>query len=123
MEPVVLVVDDEAQVRTLIATALRDHGYRAAEAEDGTTALRLIRDLRPAAVVLDIELPNLDGTSILQALRSHAELADVPVIGMSGYDIDPADERSFTCFLQKPFSPADVFFVLAQIAPLEPAGG
>ena len=123
MEPVVLVVDDEVQVRTLIAGALREHGYRAAEAEDGTTALRLIRDLRPAAVVLDIELPNLDGTSILQALRSHPELAGVPVIGMSGYDIDPADERSFTCFLQKPFSPADVVFVLAQVAPLVPAGG
>ena len=101
MEPVVLVVDDEASVRTLIASALREHGYRAAEAEDGTTALRLIRDLRPAAVVLDIELPNLDGTSILTAIRNHEELASVPIIGMSGYEIDPAQERSFTCFLQK----------------------
>jgi CheY-like chemotaxis protein len=121
MEPVVLVVDDEASVRTLISNALRDHGYRAAEAEDGTAALRLIQQLRPAAVVLDIELPNLDGTSVLQAIRSHPDLAAVPIIGMSGYDIDPADERSFTCFLQKPFSPSDVVFVLAQVAPLQPA--
>ena len=55
--------------------------------------------------------------------QRYPELADVPVIGMSGHDLDPADERSFTCFLRKPFSPSDVVFVLAQVAPLAPAGG
>jgi CheY-like chemotaxis protein len=123
MEPVVLVVDDESSVRTLIASALREHGYRTVEAADGTTALRLIKELRPAAVVLDVELPNLYGTSVLHAIRGHKQLASVPIIGMSGYEIDPADERSFTCFLQKPFSPSDVVFVLAQIAPLPSTAG
>ncbi|MBR9989624.1 MAG: response regulator [Gemmatimonadetes bacterium] len=117
MEPLVLVVDDEASVRTLISSSLRDHGYRTTEASDGVDALRLARELRPDAVVLDIELPALDGTNVLQALRSHPETSHVPIIGMSGHDIDPAAERSFTCFLQKPFSPSDVVFVLAQVAP------
>jgi CheY-like chemotaxis protein len=119
MEPMVLVVDDEDAVRTLICSSLRDHGYRITEAADGVEALRLAKDLRPAAVVLDIELPALDGTTVLQALRANPDTQRVPIIGMSGYDIDPADERSFTCFLQKPFSPSDVVFVLAQIAPLK----
>jgi CheY-like chemotaxis protein len=119
MEPMVLVVDDEVAVRTLICSSLRDHGYRITEAADGVEALRLAKDLRPAAVVLDIELPALDGTTVLQALRANPDTQRVPIIGMSGYDIDPADERSFTCFLQKPFSPSDVVFVLAQIAPLK----
>jgi CheY-like chemotaxis protein len=118
MEPMVLVVDDEASVRSLIANSLRDHGYRITEAADGVDALRLARELRPAAVVLDIELPTLDGTTVLQSLRSDPETDQLPIIGMSGYDIDPADERSFTCFLQKPFSPSDVVFVLAQVAPV-----
>ena len=70
-----------------------------------------------------VELPALDGKTILHSLRADPELSPVPIIGMSGHDIDPADERSFTCFLQKPFSPEDVVFVLAQVAPLQPAGG
>lgn len=123
MEPVVLVVDDEAAVRALIVNRLRDYGYRPIEADDGTSALRLIHDRRPDAVVLDVGLPNLDGTSVLAALRSHPDLASVPVIGMSGGDVDPAQERDFTCFLQKPFSPSDVVFVLAQVAPLPSASG
>ena len=123
MEPMVLVVDDESSVRSLISSSLRDHGYRTMEAADGVDALRMARELRPDAVVLDIELPALDGTSILQTLRSHPDTQHVPIIGMSGYEIDPADERSFTCFLQKPFSPSDVVFVLAQVAPLAASGG
>ncbi|HSK19056.1 MAG TPA: response regulator [Longimicrobiales bacterium] len=118
MEPMVLVVDDESSVRSLISNSLRDHGYRTIEAADGVEALRMARELRPDAVVLDIELPALDGTTILQSLRSHPDTQLVPIIGMSGHDIDPADERSFTCFLQKPFSPSDVVFVLAQVAPV-----
>lgn len=118
MEPMVLVVDDESSVRSLISNSLRDHGYRTIEAADGVDALRMARELRPDAVVLDIELPALDGTTILQSLRSHPDTQLVPIIGMSGYEIDPADERSFTCFLQKPFSPSDVVFVLAQVAPV-----
>ncbi|HEX6307788.1 MAG TPA: response regulator [Longimicrobiales bacterium] len=123
MEPIVLVVDDEATVRTLISSTLREHGYRPVEATDGIEALQLTRELRPAAIVLDIELPSLDGTTVLQSLRNHPETSGVPIIGMSGHDIDPADERSFTCFLQKPFSPTDIVFVLAQVAPLVAAGG
>ena len=80
-------------------------------------ALRLAKEKHPAAVVLDIELPALDGTTVMQALRADPETTHLPIIGMSGHDIDPADERSFTCFLQKPFSPSDVVFVLAQVAP------
>ena len=118
MEPMVLVVDDEASVRSLISGSLRDHGYRTMEAGDGVDALRMAKELRPAAVVLDIELPALDGTTVMQALRSDPTTNYVPIIGMSGHDIDPADERSFTCFLQKPFSPSDVVFVLAQVAPV-----
>ena len=123
MEPLVLVVDDEAPIRTLISNSLREHGYRTVEASDGVEGLRMATELRPAAVVLDIELPALDGTSILQSLRSNPDTSLLPIIGMSGYEIDPADERSFTCFLQKPFSPADVVFVLAQVAPVKVSAG
>jgi CheY-like chemotaxis protein len=123
MEPMVLVVDDEAVVRTLISNSLRDHGYRIIETGDGADALRLVKQHRPAAVVLDIELPAVDGNTILQSLRADPDTSPLPVIGMSGYDMDPAAERNFTCFLHKPFSPSDVVFVLAQVAPLERADG
>ena len=123
MEPMVLVVDDEASVRSLISSSLREHGYRIAEAGDGIDALRMTKELHPAAVVLDVELPALDGTTVLHALRSDPETDRVPIIGMSGHEVDPADERSFTCFLHKPFSPSDVVFVLAQVAPVSVSAG
>lgn len=123
MEPLVLVVDDEATVRSLISSSLRDHGYRIVEAGDGVDAVRLTKELHPEAVILDVELPALDGTDVLHALRSDPVTDHVPIIGMSGHELDPADERRFTCFLHKPFSPSDVVFVLAQVAPVSVNAG
>jgi DNA-binding response OmpR family regulator len=75
--PPILIADDDADVRRLIAVLLERAGYRAVEAADGREALRLLYTQRPAAVVLDVTMPGLDGWQVLERIR---EVSDVPVL-------------------------------------------
>jgi DNA-binding response OmpR family regulator len=75
--PPILIADDDADVRRLIAVLLERAGYRALEAADGREALRLLYAQRPAAVVLDVTMPGLDGWQVLERIR---EVSDVPVL-------------------------------------------
>lgn len=78
--PLVMVVDDDPASRELMAIVLRKEGWRVVEADGGEAALELARSLRPAAITLDIMMPRMDGWSVLTALKSDPDLADIPVI-------------------------------------------
>lgn len=77
--PVVLVIDDDPSVRELMQRFLRGERLRVVGAAGGQEGLRLARALRPAAITLDVMLPGLDGWSVLSALKSDPELAEIPV--------------------------------------------
>ena len=76
----VLVVDDDADVRTLVGELLTRAGYRISEAPDGRAALRVLYDERPDLVLLDVSMPELDGWGTLERIR---EVSDVPVVMLS----------------------------------------
>jgi CheY-like chemotaxis protein len=76
----VLVVDDDADVRTLARELLTRAGYRVSEAPDGRAALRALYEERPDLVVPDVSMPELDGWGTLERIR---ELSDVPVVMLS----------------------------------------
>lgn len=76
----VLVIEDEASSARLLQTYLVDAGYRVRLAPDGETGLALAREDPPAAIVLDILLPGIDGWEVLRRLKSNRALRDVPVI-------------------------------------------
>lgn len=84
--PLVLVVEDDPRVRDLLSIYLRDADYRVAFAGDGMQALSDVRRLRPAAVVLDVILPVLDGWEVLRELKAHPDTSDIPVIIVSVVD-------------------------------------
>ena len=89
----ILVVDDEEDIRMLIAGVLRDEGYSTREAGDSEAALREIGQRRPSLVSLDIWLQGseLDGLEILKVLKE--ECQDVPVIMISGHgNVETATE-------------------------------
>jgi DNA-binding response OmpR family regulator len=73
----ILIADDDTDVRRLIVTLLERAGFRAIEAADGREALRLLYAQRPAAVVLDVTMPALDGWQVLERIR---DVSDVPVL-------------------------------------------
>jgi two-component system KDP operon response regulator KdpE len=78
--PLVLVVEDEPRIRRFLASGMESHGLRALEASGGQEALRLAVDHRPAVVVLDLGLPDMEGLEVLRRLR---EWSDVPVVVVS----------------------------------------
>jgi CheY-like chemotaxis protein len=82
-EPLILVVDDDATAREVVARHLERSGFAVVVARGGAEGLRLIRELRPAAVTLDIMMPDLDGWTVLAAIKGDPELASTPVVLMS----------------------------------------
>jgi CheY-like chemotaxis protein len=89
----VLVIDDEPLQRDLMRRYLRKEGFTVCTASGGAQGLRLARQLLPAAITLDVMMPDMDGWDVLAALKGDATLSDVPVIMLTMVD-DP--ERGFT---------------------------
>src|SRR3954451_4953757 len=77
---VVLVADDSLVVRTLLRRQLEEHGHHVIEAVDGEDALVKCREKAPDIILLDVEMPKLDGHGVLQRLREDAALSEIPVV-------------------------------------------
>ncbi|MEX2009798.1 MAG: response regulator, partial [Dongiaceae bacterium] len=103
----ILIVDDEADIRLVIAGILRDEGYQTREAADGAAAIEVVRARRPSLVVLDIWLQGsaLDGLDVLDLIRH--EHPSVPVVMISGHGTIEtavaAIKRGAYDFIEKPF--------------------
>ncbi|MBA2743216.1 MAG: response regulator, partial [Chthoniobacterales bacterium] len=89
----VLVIDDDPVQRDLMQRFLSKEGFAVRTAAGGDAGLRLARQLRPVAITLDVMMPDMDGWSVLAALKADAALRDIPVIMVTMLD-DP--ERGFT---------------------------
>ncbi len=83
---VVLVIDDDQTQRDLMVRFLDREGFQAVTAPDGFAGLQLARTVKPAAILLDVTMPGLDGFSVLSALKADPEVAEVPVIMVTFVD-------------------------------------
>jgi CheY-like chemotaxis protein len=79
----VLVADDNAAGRELVRTVLESCGYRITEVADGLEALRTARDLRPDLIILDLNMPGMNGFDVIRELRCNAEFAATPVLALT----------------------------------------
>jgi len=96
--PIVLVVDDDSTVRVVTERFLTREGFSVVTADGGREGLRLTRELHPAAITLDVIMPDLDGWTVLATIKGDPTLADIPVILMTivdeknrGYSLGAAD--------------------------------
>ena len=103
-QPVILVVEDDPQLRELYKTALSTAGFAVVAVEDGVDALRFVERQTPAAVVLDLGLPRLHGRDVHRELMAQGMTATVPVIVVSG-EADELNEADFACVIRKPAQP------------------
>ena len=127
-ESCVLVIDDNPGQRDLIQRFLSKEGFCVRAAAGGADGLRLARQLRPAAITLDVMMPDMDGWSVLSALKADADLCDIPVImltmvddlkrgfrlGASDYATKPVDRHRLSKILKKyacPNPPCPVLLV------------
>ena len=105
----ILVVDDSATVRKLIANKLEKSGHQVICAVDGVEAMALIEQSTPDLVLLDIAMPRMDGYQVCKLIRSHDVAKDVPVVMISGKDgfFDKVRGRmaGTTGYITKPFGP------------------
>ncbi len=111
---VVLVVDDDQSVLDLTERFLTREGFSVVTASGGHEGLRLARELHPAAITLDVMMPDLDGWTVLAAIKGDPELSDIPVIlltivdeknrgyslGATDYMVKPVDRERLTSVLR-----------------------
>ena len=108
----VLVVDDYPDTRDLLTMALREAGFRVAEAADGAVALELAWALTPDLILMDVSMPRLDGCAATEALKSDPRSKHIPVIAVTCHDLaglaDIARHVPFDAVVHKPCLPEDV---------------
>jgi DNA-binding response OmpR family regulator len=108
----ILVVDDDAKIVRLVRTYLEREGFQVVTAADGPAALDAIERHRPALVVLDLMLPELDGRAVIRSVRSDDEGRNTPILVLSarGSTVDRIAglEDGADDYLPKPFSPAEL---------------
>jgi chemosensory pili system protein ChpA (sensor histidine kinase/response regulator) len=113
----VLVVDDSATVRKITSRILARQGYNVVEARDGLEALEKLRDGLPGVMLLDVEMPRMDGFELLRRLRDDPVWREIPVIVITSRTAAKhrkvAMDLGATLFLCKPFEEQDL---LAQVA-------
>ena len=104
--PLVLIVDDNARNRKLAADVLRSAGFRTLEAATGTEGIALAAEHLPDVVLLDLRLPDMDGTDVARELRRSARTAWLPVVALSALRPDVNGDRlraaGFAGYLDKP---------------------
>ena len=85
VRPTVLVVEDYEEIRLMISMVLRMGGYRVVEAADGREAVELARRERPDAILMDLNLPVLDGLSAARQIREQEGMGDVPIVALTAH--------------------------------------
>jgi CheY-like chemotaxis protein len=110
--PLVLIVEDNARNMTLVRDVLGHAGYRTVEAEDGEQGVVLARTHRPDLILMDIQLPGMDGLEALARLREDASTAAIPVVALTAFAMKDDRERflaaGFHGYLEKPLSVRDL---------------
>lgn len=116
--PAVLYIEDNFHNRRLVGKILASRGIRTLEAEDGLSGLRLLRRERPAVVLLDISLPDIDGLEVLARIRGDAALRSTPVIALTASAMRGDRERFLArgCddYLSKPLQALELIAMVEQ---------
>jgi diguanylate cyclase (GGDEF)-like protein len=109
---VVLLIDDSSVIRAVVRRRLEEQGYTVVEVEDSGGALAAFRACRPDVVLLDIEMPVLDGFQILKLIKAEGDQADTPVVFLTARDktedLVEALRMGAHDYLRKPFEPAEL---------------
>jgi CheY-like chemotaxis protein len=105
----ILIIEDNGQNLYLFSFIFKKHGYDVAQARDGREGIELTGRVHPSLILLDIQLPVLDGYAVARELRNNPALADVPIIAVTSYAMAGDRERILaagcTDYIEKPIDP------------------
>jgi DNA-binding response OmpR family regulator len=114
--PYILVVDDDADFRTGLRTALEMKGYQVDEAANGEEALFKLAEKPPLLVLLDLQMPVMNGREMLQRMRATPDLKEVPVVIISGFGFEwEAELMGAQGYIGKPFEAQELEATIATL--------
>ena len=119
----ILIIEDQEDNRAILRDLLSQAGYELIEAADGEEGVKLAQMERPDLILMDIQLPVIDGYEATRRIKATADLKSIPIIAVTSYALsgDEAKARAAGCdgYVTKPFSPRDL---LAKVRAYLPAG-
>jgi DNA-binding response OmpR family regulator len=108
----ILIIDDELEIRSLLSTFLEKKGFAALTAESGKEGIDLANQLKPDLILLDINMPGMDGFAVLVKIKKSKETASIPVIMLTGRidEIAKISASALSCedYIGKPFELEDL---------------
>ncbi len=115
----ILVVDDSSSVRKMVEYALKSRGYAVVGAEDGENALEILGREGFDLMILDVNMPRMDGLTLLQFIRARGEWQTLPVMMLTTEGQESDRERALamgaTAYLTKPFKPTELLALVASL--------
>ena len=109
MSYVILVIEDNEQNLYLMRFLLEKHGFTVAEATDGLKGVEMASEIKPNLILLDIQLPKMDGYAVARALRKNVDLAGTPIVAVTSYamvgDREKVLEAGADGYIEKPIDP------------------
>ena len=109
MKKRVLVIEDNEQNIYLMDFLLRNSGFEVLQAREGMSGVALAREAAPDLILLDIQLPGMDGYAVAERLRADASLGDTPIVAVTSYamvgDKEKALQAGCTGYIEKPINP------------------
>lgn len=110
MKNTVLVIEDNEQNLYLVRFLLEKHGFHVQEARDGRLGVTMASELRPDLILLDIQLPMLDGYAVASEIRKDPALRDTPIIAVTSYAMVGDREKALASgakdYIEKPIDPS-----------------
>jgi two-component system cell cycle response regulator DivK len=117
----VLIVEDQADNRAILRDLLSNAGYDLIEATDGEEGVALAESKRPDLIVMDVQLPIIDGYEATRRIKSNAALRSIPIIAVTSYALsgDEMKARAAGCdaYVAKPFSPRQLLAKIREHLP------
>lgn len=101
MQPLILIIDDKAEFLDIFGTALRAAGYRVITAADGPAGISEALADRPDLVLLDVDMPNMNGADVLAAMRERPELKDLKVVFLTNLGSAEPEAQLFNSRIAK----------------------
>ena len=109
MKPKILVIEDNEQNLYLISFILGKYGYEVVQARDGDEGIELAGRVKPTLIILDIQLPVMDGYEVARRLKETPETSDIPIVAITSYAMVGDRERTLaagcTGYIEKPINP------------------
>ena len=119
MSQKILVVEDNNRNRRLLKILLESRGYEVIEVVTGEEAMRYLSDSKPDLILMDIQLPNVDGLELTKNIKSSPETADIPIVAVTAYAMKGDKERILEAgcdgYISKPIDTRRLALLVAEI--------